>query len=123
MDIIEIGEESFPYIKDPYMFFARRLREGNVFVLIEDGVIGFLDFTVDRNEIKLEGIAVRRDKRGKGYGKILMEFLLSIARQFGARRIYLMTLETNEAANTLYTSFGFTPYKREGPFIWYERYL
>ena len=52
----------------------------------------------------LTSIAVREDKRGKGFGKKLLEFALKESK---AASVYLEVMKTNEPAIALYNSCGF----------------
>jgi ribosomal protein S18 acetylase RimI-like enzyme len=53
------------------------------------------------------GIAVRRDARGRGYGRQMMAWLASEARSRGADRIRLRVDPANGPARRLYESLGY----------------
>ena len=56
---------------------------------------------------------MRRDSRGKGLGRRLLEDALTRARESGFRRITLETASVLKEAIGLYESYGFVPYRPE----------
>ncbi len=52
--------------------------------------------------------------RGKGYGKELLKFAISL----GGRK--LISRKDNKRANKLYQKFGFKPVKKENNLIYWE---
>ena len=57
------------------------------------------------------GIAIRKEARGIGLGRAMMEAMISWARSVGVRKLTLGVFESNTAAVALYRKLGFT---REG---------
>jgi GNAT superfamily N-acetyltransferase len=64
-------------------------------VVLEDGWAGVFD------------VVVRKDLRGKGLGRLIMERTLAEAAAAGARRSYLQVMDENRPAVSLYQSMGF----------------
>jgi GNAT superfamily N-acetyltransferase len=62
----------------------------------------------------LEDLFVAPDARGGGLGRALLQAAIKRARARGSRRIELDTAERNEAAVSLYRSFGFDDDAYEG---------
>ena len=62
----------------------------------------------------LEDLFVSADARGGGLGRALLQAAIDRARERGSRRIELDTAERNEAAVSLYRSFGFDDGAYEG---------
>jgi ribosomal protein S18 acetylase RimI-like enzyme len=62
----------------------------------------------DANSLELERIYVRKEFRGKGLGKVLIEYAIQIARQRGKRYIWLGVWERNADAIVFYRRMGFT---------------
>ena len=100
---------------------------GAHFVLIEpeeDRVVGVTGYYID--DLESEGIYwlgwtyVNPYFRGKGYGSMLMHFVLRTLHRFGARKLYLSTsdLPEYEDAVRFYKRFDF---KEEGRFVDYFR--
>jgi len=65
------------------------------FVVIDDGYAGLFD------------IVTRADARGQGYGRRLLNGMLTSSRQAGAEQTYLQVVLTNDPAIGLYRSLGF----------------
>jgi ribosomal protein S18 acetylase RimI-like enzyme len=65
------------------------------------------------SELLMDGIAVRRDMRGKGIGTHLLNDLKRYARDNGFRTIRLDVIDTNPAARRLYKRQGFVPTRTE----------
>jgi predicted GNAT family acetyltransferase len=109
MALEEIGIN--PLESDPVGFrvrTARRIEQGRVWVLIEDGKLVFkADIVSDTPDvIYLEGVYVNPDERGKGYGS---RCLMKMGRVLLARSISISLLvnERNEAALALYRKAGY----------------
>lgn len=74
----------------------------------------------------LEELYVVPERRGRGFGRTLLETAMAHARERGAAHMELNTSEADAAARALYESAGFT--NREGgpdgpPMLYYERDL
>ena len=65
------------------------------YAVSEKGMVGLFDIFVDK------------DKRGKGYAKSVVAGLMNWSRDIGAQTVYLQVTKGNQAARTLYTTFGF----------------
>jgi GNAT superfamily N-acetyltransferase len=80
----------------------------------------------DALDCYLEELYVVPDRRGEGMGRALMETVIELARERGARFLYLGTSEDDRAARALYESLGFTNREGlpDGPVMYfYEREL
>jgi len=64
--------------------------------VVEDGWAGIFD------------VVVRKDLRGRGLGRKIMEAVLAEASAAGARRSYLQVVEGNRPAESLYRSLGYS---------------
>jgi ribosomal protein S18 acetylase RimI-like enzyme len=64
--------------------------------------------TADRRQGWLLALAVRREHRGRGYGRALTSATLALLRSYGVRTAYLTVAPENTAAVALYRSVGFT---------------
>jgi len=88
---------------------------GNIFFVLEDGIpVGTAamvptDPKSDAGELvfELAKMAVQTEKRGKGYGQLLMKRCISFAREKGASEIMLVTNDILLPALSLYESAGF----------------
>ena len=59
------------------------------------------------DECHITNIAVRRDKRGKGYGRLITKCLIQYATNLGASFVTLEVRRSNLTAQGLYRSLGF----------------
>ena len=71
------------------------------------GVVGFLIARHLAPEWELENIVVAHIARRKGLGKLLLNALLSAARETNSDSVFLEVRESNAAARTLYEKAGF----------------
>ncbi|HLC45707.1 MAG TPA: GNAT family N-acetyltransferase, partial [archaeon] len=72
-------------------------------------VVGFLDFEIAPDEsIRLQGLAVEKELRGRGIGKRLVEHGLREMKALNAKRVELYVREANFAAVGLYKKLGFS---------------
>lgn len=77
-------------------------------VLEESGrIAGYANLRIIAGEGEVERIAVHPDCRGLGFGRKLMEQMVSFAREQGVSDITLEVRAGNETAIKLYTSCGF----------------
>jgi molybdenum cofactor guanylyltransferase len=86
-------------------------------VAVMDGdVVGSVALrTVGRGTLQLKRMYLRREQRGRGLGRRLLETALAEARASGARRIELDTTERMEAARALYEAYGFKQVSGDDP--------
>lgn len=93
------------------------LARGGTFCVLEtqDGhIIGAYGlYPTDRATCELRKMYLRRDYRGRGLGKRLLEDALAEARRLGFRRVTLETASVLTEAIALYESYGFLPYRPE----------
>ena len=79
------------------------------YVLEEDSdIVGFAVAWIVADEIQLNNIGIRRDRRLRGLGSRLLERVISDAREaHGPVKIFLEVSELNTAARTFYRKAGF----------------
>lgn len=73
----------------------------------DDEVLGYLGVRMVLDELHIMNVAVKPDKRGKGYSNIIMDELMTFAVQGDYKIITLEVRESNEVAMNLYLKFGF----------------
>lgn len=81
--------------------------------------------------VKMEGIKVagikrlylKKEHRGKGWGRALLEEALLFSKEAGAEKAQLRTTERNIQALKIYNKNGFKELKREGIYIYFEKEL
>ena len=78
-------------------------------MLLENRVIGYgmLRGWDEGYEVPSLGIAIDPQSRGHGYSRILMNFLHTVAKERGAKRVRLKVDPQNKAAAELYRSIGY----------------
>ncbi len=70
-------------------------------------IVGHGILSVAASESHLLNACVTPDYQGRGFGRILVEYLLERARARNARRIYLEVRPSNRVAYRLYETLGF----------------
>jgi len=91
------------------------LRRGGVFCVLEEkdgSIIGSYGlYPMQPGICELRKMYLRRDYRGKGHGRRILEDALTKARQLRFGRITLETASVLKEAIRLYESYGFKPYQ------------
>ena len=83
----------------------------NYYVLLSEGaVVGFFECLILPPEIELYDIVVSKEFQGKGYSKIMMDFLLELAKENNVETILLEVNKMNNRAINLYLKYGFKEY-------------
>jgi ribosomal protein S18 acetylase RimI-like enzyme len=76
----------------------------------DDKVVGIGALTVwESGELAAQSIAIANDQRGKGYGRELVERMVSTAHSLGFETMCLGVWFHNTVAKSLYQSMGFIP--------------
>ncbi|TDR71067.1 ribosomal protein S18-alanine N-acetyltransferase [Paludibacterium purpuratum] len=73
----------------------------------DDTVCGQAFAMLVLNEAEILNIAIDPTHQGQGWGRQLLDELLTQLRQFGAHRVFLEVRESNRAARSLYQHRGF----------------
>ena len=83
--------------------------------------------TIPGKRLYLSRLIVKKEQRGKGYGKAITQHILTLAKKKGYREIALGVNCDNTAAVGLYKSPGFTAYEEaedtDGKFYRMEKKL
>ncbi|MBD0371319.1 MAG: ribosomal protein S18-alanine N-acetyltransferase [Pyrinomonadaceae bacterium] len=72
-------------------------------------ILGFIAARMAADELHINNMAVREGWRQAGLGSLLLGAALEEGRSRGARRSFLEVRASNEAAQGLYSKFGFQP--------------
>lgn len=70
-------------------------------------ILGYAGMWLVLDEAHITNVAIRRDERGKGLGRMLMTALIRLAADSGMQWMGLEVRAGNEAAQNLYRSLGF----------------
>ena len=73
----------------------------------KDGIIGFAGIRIILDEAHLMNIVVKKEKRGKKIGNLLLENLIKISKDAKAKSITLEVNIKNKVAINLYKKFEF----------------
>src|SRR5437870_12996588 len=111
--VLDIERRSFaqPWSR---AFFEKELRRpfARLVVAVEDGqpgptVIGYACRWRVTDEVHVLNVAVHPERRGRGFGRLLVEGIVGEARSSRARVVYLEVRAGNVVARRLYLSLGF----------------
>lgn len=108
--VVKIEESSFsnPLSK---AILNKELNENKIaryFVLENEGrVEGYFGFWIIAGQAHILNIAVDEKSRGLGYGSILVDHLIKVAKEENIDQLTLEVRTSNKAARNLYKKFGF----------------
>lgn len=71
------------------------------------GLLGYGAYRIVLDELHVMNVAVRREARRQGLGRLLLEAMLRCGRRAGVRRALLEVRAGNQAARSLYSQCGF----------------
>lgn len=104
---------------------AHYLARRHAFIVAErDGELigtGGLVVARDGESGQMVRVSVRRDLRGQGVGRALVEHLLGVARAAGLRRVWMETNAGWGSAVRLYEGCGFRQFAQKGQLVFLER--
>lgn len=103
---IERAAYDFPWTAN---IFAECMKAGYVCRVCVSGVdlVGYGIMSMGAGESHIMNLCVHPDESGNGYGSLLMEDMLSIARRSGVRITFLEVRTSNRRAHSLYQYLGF----------------
>ena len=107
--VMEISRRSLPRSWSEAVWREEFLsRSGLYLVLEEEGdVAGFIGVKLVADEMHVMTIAVREERRRRGFARALIGAVLADPASTRARRVYLEVRPSNTEARTLYGSLGF----------------
>ncbi len=108
-EILEIERESFkyPYDKSIFLSLYRIHPDGFIIALYDSRVVGYIIAIPWGFKGKIMSIAVRREFRRKGIGRMLMEEAIKHLANLGFKEIDLEVRVSNIEAIKLYEKLGF----------------
>jgi len=92
--------------KKYYSILLKNFNKSKMFVLEDENLVGFLWYLKEKDEISLEEIFVTKTK--KGYGKILLNYLIKEAKKSKIKKINLDVHFKNKNAIEFFRKFGFS---------------
>ncbi len=108
-EVYDIEQSVFPYHWTLRNLQSSLASENMGIVLRESSgkLIGYF-ITLDIvDELELLKIAVGKEFQGKGYGRLLMQKVIELAKHLGMNSVFLEVRESNTPAIELYKSTGF----------------
>lgn len=109
--IYEIEQKAFPsgsWSLDAFYHELEKNEFAHYFTMLQDNkVIGYLGMWIVIDQAQITTVAIDETMRGKGYGKLLLEYVMNYAR-LTCEMMSLEVREENLTARHLYESFGFT---------------
>lgn len=107
LEKLEQLEQAYPWTRDTLASHlgSRRYRVG----ILESAadLIGYFSALSVADECSLLNLLVARDFRGQGFGRMLLEKMLDLARAEAAETVFLEVRAGNEPAIALYHAAGF----------------
>lgn len=102
-------QEEFDRFWTPGVFLSELKKDDTRYIVLkeDEDIVGFAGIWITPDNIELNNIVVRKDKRGNGYSKLLLEKLLEISKEYDKENILLEVSEINEVAINLYEKYGF----------------
>lgn len=104
---IELEANPSPWSKDNF-FSSFEVGHNSIVCKKDHKIIGFLIFSLIKNESHLLNIAVLEKWQRKGSGKMLMNAFIKQSQVLGARKIFLEVRSKNTNAVNFYSKFNFT---------------
>jgi len=108
--VLEIENLSFldPWTKRMYLSEITE-RDDSYFITakFKDRIVGYGGFWLIVDELHLVNLAVHPDFRRQGIGTQIMQYLLNLGKQLGAKRATLEVRMSNVIAQKFYSKFGF----------------
>ncbi|HUW60639.1 MAG TPA: ribosomal protein S18-alanine N-acetyltransferase [Candidatus Bathyarchaeia archaeon] len=108
-EVVEIEQEAFPEPWTRGMFCQEISSSMSHFyvALVDDTLVGYVGFWQVVDEAHITSVTVRKEYRGRGYGRVLTDFITRAAAREGLTRATLEVRVTNMTAQNLYMSLGF----------------
>nr|WP_233682218.1 ribosomal protein S18-alanine N-acetyltransferase [Macrococcus caseolyticus] len=109
--IYAIEQKAFPsgsWSLDAFYHELEKNEFAHYFTMIQDNeVIGYLGMWIVIDQAQITTVAIDESLRGKGYGKLLLEYVMNYAKMT-CEMMSLEVREENLRARRLYESLGFT---------------
>ena len=105
-DILEIEFDEF---WKPSILEGELKSENSKYILIENNseIVGFAGILITPDDTQITNIVVKKSKRKKGIGSLLLDRLIEMTKELKKESISLEVNETNKSAIKLYEKAGF----------------
>ncbi|NIA14368.1 MAG: ribosomal protein S18-alanine N-acetyltransferase [Nitrospiraceae bacterium] len=108
-EIMPIEREAYPEPWTIGMFHQDAVSPSACFYVahLDGQLVGYVGMWVVIDEAHITSVTVHQAYRRRGLGRMLLEYILNVARHLGLSHATLEVRETNIAAQRLYYSMGF----------------
>ena len=108
-DILAIEQEVYP---DPWQqdMFHQEIDHNSAFVLLTSTseIVGYICVIHAVDEIMISNIAIKRKYQNRGFGGLLLDFIIDLYKERGFEKCFLEVRKSNFRAISLYQKKGFT---------------
>jgi ribosomal-protein-alanine N-acetyltransferase len=106
---MEIAQRSLPQPWSEAVWREELSSPFSLYLILEEGgaISGHIGAKTIGDEVHIMTLAVRPERRRRGFARILVEAVLNDSASAGARHAYLEVRPSNWPARALYTSLGF----------------
>ena len=107
-----IGKEQAIYMADKFLSeqsIQNLVNNGAIFKLVLDNnePVGFIEYIKEKDRVFLSKLYVRKDKRNKGIGKMMLEDCIEYTKNNKLNKIYLTVNKGNSQTIKKYDHLGF----------------
>lgn len=102
-------QEEFDEFWTPGVLFSELKNENTKYIVVKENnnILGFAGIWITPDTVELNNIVIKKDSRGKGYSKVLLEKLIEISKETSREIFTLEVSEENAVAINLYKKYGF----------------
>lgn len=102
-------QEEFDEFWTPGVLFSELKNENTKYIVLKENnnILGFAGIWITPDTVELNNIVIKKDSRGKGYSKVLLEKLIEISKETSREIFTLEVSEENFVAINLYKKYGF----------------
>ena len=102
-------QEEFDEFWTPGVLFSELKNENTKYIVLKENnnILGFAGIWITPDTVELNNIVIKKDSRGKGYSKVLLEKLIEISKETSREIFTLEVSEENVVTINLYKKYGF----------------
>lgn len=102
-------QEEFDEFWTPGVLLSELKNENTKYIVLKENnnILGFAGIWITPDTVELNNIVIKKDSRGKGYSKVLLEKLIEISKETSREIFTLEVSEENVVAINLYKKYGF----------------
>ncbi len=113
-----LTKEQIDYMTDKFQsesaVFNQITNEGyEYYILYDNCPLGYISIKKENGRLFLSKFYILKEKRNKGYGRYVFEFLIEYCLTHNLKSIYLTVNKENESSIGIYKHFGFKVIKEQ----------